>query len=212
MNFDIFMKVSGFTFDPRTFEKILLGNNKLASCLTAHLALERFLEAWICAYTGIEDLFINDHKNKDKIHFSMNFLSKAKLSQRMGLPLNAYKIIEKLNSIRNSFAHQHDYEGASHQIFLSIINDIDKLPAYHQKALSNDDYTVFIDDGKTQQKHVLSSESCPHELRYSAITYGLLVRCLHYMINELPLVQPKANSQDQLSYGIYSVRYKSTIV
>ena len=189
MNFDIFMEVSGFTFDPKTFEKIMLGNNKLASCLTTHLAIERFLEAWICSYVGIKDLFINDSKDKSKVRFSMNFMGKAKLAQRMGLPLSAYRIIEKLNNIRNNFAHQHDYEGASHRELIEIIESVDKLPAYTHKALGDLDYMVFIDDGKSQQKHQLSSESCPHELRYAAITYGLLVRCMHHMINELPITR-----------------------
>lgn len=92
MNFDIFVEVSGFTFDPKTFEKIMLGNSKLASCLTTHLAIERFLEAWICSYVGIKDLFINDSKDKGKVRFSMNFMGKARLAQRMGLPLAAYHI------------------------------------------------------------------------------------------------------------------------
>lgn len=189
MNLDIFMKVSGFTFDPKTFEKIMLGNNKLASCLTTHLAIERFLEAWICSYTGMEDLFINAPKDRSKVRFSMNFMSKAKLAQRMGLPIEAYSIIEKLNNIRNNFAHKHDYEGATHNEFVEITKKVDELPSYNQKALSDVDYMIFTDDGNSKQTYQLSSESCPHELRYAAITYGLLVRCMFYMLNELPIVR-----------------------
>ena len=209
MNFDIFTEVSGFTFAPKTFEKIMLGNNKLASCLTTHLAIERFLEAWICSYVGIKDLFINDSKDKSKVHFSMNFMAKAKLAQRMGLPLAAYRIIEKLNNIRNNFAHQHDYEGAAHREFIQIIESVDKLPAYKQKALGDLDYIVFIDDGRSQQKHQLSSESCPHELRYAAITYGLLVRCVLHMINELPIT--RSNNQSVASgYQGSSITFKGS--
>lgn len=189
MNFDVFMEVSGFTFDPKTFEKIMLGNNKLASCLTTHLAIERFLETWVCSYTGMNDLFINDSKDKSKVRFSMNFMDKAKLAQRMGLTIDAYRIIEKLNNIRNNFAHQHDYEGATHTEFIEIIKKVDELPSYDHKALGDEDYMVFIDNGESQQKYHLSSGSCPHELRYAAVTYGLLVRCMLHMINELPLIR-----------------------
>nr|WP_318382727.1 hypothetical protein [uncultured Enterobacter sp.] len=189
MNFDIFMEVSGFTFEAKTFEKIMLGKNNLASCMTTHLAIERFLEAWICSFVGIKDLFINDSKDKSKVRFSMNFMGKAKLAQRMGLPLAAYRIIEKLNNIRNNFAHQHDYEGATHHEFIEIIGSVDKLPSYDHKALGDEDYMVYIDDGEGQHTHQLSAESCPHELRYAAITYGLLIRCLHYMINELSITR-----------------------
>lgn len=209
MNFDIFMDVSGFTFDPKTFEKIMLGNNKLASCLTTHLAIERFLEAWICSYVGIKDLFINDSKDKSKVRFSMNFMGKAKLAQRMGLPLAAYRIIEKLNNIRNNFAHQLDYEGATPREFNEIIECVDKLPSYSHKALGDIDYTVFIDNGESQQKHQLSSESCPHELRYAAITYGLLVRCMHHMINELPITRSN-NYAVTTGYQCSSITFKGS--
>lgn len=207
MNFDIFMEVSGFTFDPKTFEKIMLGNNKLASCLTTHLAIERFLEAWVCSYTGIKDLFINDPKDKSKVRFSMNFIGKAKLAQRMGIPQDAYRIIEKLNNIRNNFAHQHDYEGATHAEFIEIIKKIDELPSYGHKALGAEDYKVFIDDGKNQQTYHLSSGSCPHELRYAAITYGLIVRCMLHMINLLPIISNK-NYNQATSYRGSTVTFK----
>ncbi|EPE2232061.1 hypothetical protein ACTEV4_002608 [Cronobacter turicensis] len=211
INFDIFLEVSGFTFNSKTFEKIMLGNNKLASCLTTHLAIERFLEAWICSFVGMKDLFVNDSKDKSRVRFSMNFMSKAKMAQRMGLPLAAYRIIEKLNNIRNNFAHQHDYEGATHREFIEIIESIDKLPSYGHKALGDEDYMVFIDDGKSQQKHQLSSESCPHELRYAAITYGLLIRCMLYMVNELPIIR-STNYAVADGYKCSSITFKNSAI
>ncbi|WP_421594976.1 hypothetical protein [Rahnella sp. PD4] len=208
MNFEIMMRVSGFTFEAETVMKVMREENDLANCLTTHLALERFIEAWICGYTEIEDLFINDSKNKEKSRFSLGFMGKAQLAQRMGLPIKAFRIIDKLNSIRNGFAHRTNFEGASHQDFMDLIKKVDELPSYGMKSLNDADYEVFVDFGDTKIRHQLISEDCPHGLRYTAICYALMARCLHFIVNELIVPQLDDTHKAIAGYKVTGVTYQ----
>lgn len=187
MNFDILMEVSGLTFDASTLMKVAGESNDLASCLTAHLAIERFLEAWICAHTGIEDLFQKNSNDKTKVHFGMNFMNKAKLAQRMGLPKLAYEAIDQLNFIRNNFAHRHNYQGATNDEMKRIIAIVDKMNQYGLTKLGDPQYKLMLNFEGREATYHLNSPDCPHRVKYMAITYGVLIRCLHFAVNELKL-------------------------
>lgn len=189
MNIDIFMEVSGLTFDPPTLIKITQEENELSRCLTTHLALERFLEAWICSYSEIPDLFqeIEKEEKKDKVKFSMIFSGKAKLAQRMGLPMEAYQAIDQLNAIRNKYAHRYDYQWTSLKEKKELISKVDEID-FDGLKLSSKEYKIAIRDADDKEIiHTLNSDECPPSICYFAISYALMQACLFYLTNKLPI-------------------------
>ncbi|WP_277268985.1 hypothetical protein [Pantoea septica] len=201
MNFDIFLSVSGLTEKGDTAFRLVKEESELARILTTHLLLERLLEGWICAHTGVDDLFKKPEKGSKLDRFSMTFSSKLAFCQRLGLPLEASKPISTINDFRNGFAHSIDYPGPDVNQVNSLMKNVDSFnPGKKAPSLFEDHYGVIICEGDYTASHLLCDEKTSAGLKVMLITFSLITRIISYIaINKK--VSGGKKPQD------YSIRY-----
>lgn len=100
MNNEIFNNYMKKINQLKEFTSILLHtDDDILAILKIHLLCEHLIEAWICSKVNQENLFI------EPIKINMNFSTKLKLARNMSLQKEIYSLFNKINSIRNKFAH-----------------------------------------------------------------------------------------------------------
>ncbi|MDC9612328.1 hypothetical protein PSI19_00180 [Xenorhabdus khoisanae] len=131
MNIAIFKRLFAQNNDTsQSIMTICENSTPLVTVLTLHLTCESFLEAYICAHLGIEDLFAEKPDNTENVKFRMSFEHKSRLAQRLGLPRKAYDAFEQLNQIRNQFAHKLLQSDIPDKQLTTVTNLIKSIPDY----------------------------------------------------------------------------------
>ncbi|WP_301098264.1 hypothetical protein [Otariodibacter sp.] len=139
MNYDILFKSSPLNEYPKIF-KAVQSDDLIGTVLRLHLLLERTLELRICAICNQENLFGNKSKNNDKNRFFISFDAKVKMALALGLDNKLFNLIQKINTIRNIFAHQNETIPSKH--IEGSIEIIKNIQAEKNKTI--DDYGVQL--------------------------------------------------------------------
>lgn len=91
-----------------------------ATCiLRGHLILEEVLNLWTSKTTGTEDLFSGTF---------VPFKTKLVISKNLGLADDFYRVLDKVNDIRNKFSHRKGYALEKSYID-SLANLVDAIPS-----------------------------------------------------------------------------------
>ncbi|MDG2941163.1 hypothetical protein [Exercitatus varius] len=114
MNIEIFLKQ--FPLNPnklnqKPWESLILAvqtEDIIGTVLRLHLFCEKTIEAYICGMCNQEQLLGYNLSNNDK--FIIDFSIKLKMAKSIGLPQKLYKVLSKLNLIRNAIAHVKDVD------------------------------------------------------------------------------------------------------
>ena len=161
------------------WEDTLRIDKPMVIVLTLHLMCENFLEAWICSYVNIQDLFKEDLKGKDeKVKFNMPFQNKLKFAQRLGLPMPAYHAINKLNAIRNNFAHKLNFNVIENSQIKSISDYVESIKSESiSHTLEQEGIEVYSESGEIEKRYLFSDITTPNTVKL-VIMYGFLIRKL----------------------------------
>lgn len=190
MNIDILMEIVGEAFDSKRIIGIAQTDNDLATVLASHLTLERFLEAWICGAVQNRKLFSKPSDTKTEVHFGMVFGAKAKLCQKLGMPIHAYRAIEKLNDIRNDYAHKFDHSGPDNNQISAIANLCKKIEPEESYSILDKQYKIWVllDSGE-EKTYLFHDQDTPVGIKYMALVYRVMSNCLTHMLNTIPITR-----------------------
>ena len=142
--------------------------------LRIHLITEAFLEAFICAAVGNEKIF--DNSKSDAIFFKLNYHSKLGLAYKLGLPVPAYKVLEKLNSLRNKLAHRIDEVIISDNVIATMANFTKEIDGDKSFPLIEEKAEFFKPDGTSEKVYSLSSPSTPNRIKLLIVMVALIRR------------------------------------
>ncbi len=118
--------------------------DEAACVLRGHLVLEEFLHLWIDKITSTDDMFSG---------VFVPFKSKLQISRNLGLSQDHFKVLDKINEIRNRFGHRKGYEMEASTLD-SLAERIDKIPE-PEKMLPAREFEVYF-SGKDQNGNLLS--------------------------------------------------------
>ncbi|MBI6550720.1 hypothetical protein [Xenorhabdus lircayensis] len=177
MNTTIFDRL--FAQNDSTYQSIMAiceNSTPLVTVLTLHLTCESFLEAYICARLGIEDLFAEKPNNTNNVKFRMSFEHKSKLAQRLGLPREAYDAFEQLNQIRNQFAHKLLQSDIPDKQLTAIARLINSLPNPQDELNLEEEGIKFYGSESTEPfKFRFQDAATPKQIKL-VIAYFSLIR------------------------------------
>lgn len=108
-------------FDPETFLSMLNSLDESTVVLKFHLIMEEFINIWCAKTTSVVDLFAN-------IDF-VPFKTKLGVAHNLGIPEDARKALDKLNTIRNRYSHRLKYAASA--------GDIESLTTLIDNAFPN---------------------------------------------------------------------------
>jgi|GEM_PF-2295556 len=212
MNIDIVMEIIGEVYDAKRIIGIAQTDNNLASVLASHLTLERFLEAWICGSVQHPKLFSKPTDTKKEVQFGMAFGAKAKLCQKLGMPIDAFRAIDKLNDIRNDYAHKYDHTGPDANQINAIASLCKKFEPESSFSILDKEYKlwVLLDSGE-ERTYAFHSKSTPIGIKYMALVFHVIKNCLAYMVSNLPITRSK-NTKNTVKMTPISYSYSSKSV
>ncbi|CDG87887.1 hypothetical protein [Xenorhabdus bovienii] len=177
MNTAIFERL--FAQSDDTYQSIMTiceNSTPLVTVLTLHLTCESFLEAYICAHLGIEDLFAEKPDNADNVKFRMSFEHKSRFAQRLGLPREAYDAFEQLNQIRNQFAHKLLQSDISDKQLIIITRLINSIPNPKEELNLEEEGVEFYGSENTKPfKFIFRDTTTPKQMKL-VIAYFSLIR------------------------------------
>ncbi|PHM59101.1 hypothetical protein [Xenorhabdus sp. KK7.4] len=183
MNYQIFSTLFQDTHTPNAWINLAENTSPMVTVLTTHLLCEGFLEAYICSKVNIPDLF-SDTPEAGKVKFKMQFSSKLKFAQRLGLPLDAYKAIDILNNIRNEFAHRLLQAEISNEKINQIAANVNKIHCYeNQHALEEEKFEYTSEDGQTTHIYAFNDPQTPNAMKL-IIAYGSLITRLIQLVKD----------------------------
>lgn len=176
MNATIFMNHIQKQVNSDLWKKILK-EEPIASLILIHLLSENLLEAWICAYLDIPDLFINSKEEKNKARFSLQFSTKLKLAQRTGLPMEAYNALDKLNDVRNKIAHNLDtpiiedsiVEAILIQVNLIQTDNYDSIEKFKMEQIKEDNSRILYDYSDKSTSNIIKLTIIYQSLFYKLV-------------------------------------------
>ncbi|PIT08973.1 hypothetical protein [Snodgrassella communis] len=154
-------------------------NQALVNVLTLHLMCENFLEAYICSRLNISDLFDeNIPKKNGKETFRLQFNQKLKFSLRLGLPMEAYEFFEKLNSLRNKFAHNLNTGSIDQTLIDSLTGLVNRMePTTIVFDVEKEAVQIFDENENIAKCYIFNNINTPNTIRL-AILYSFLIRKL----------------------------------
>ncbi|HBR2823844.1 TPA: hypothetical protein L9Q99_005184 [Klebsiella pneumoniae] len=81
----------------KRFSSLIYNTDQLSTVLVLHMVCEKILEKWIEASSNNKGFFSNS--------VSLTFNNKLIIANNFSLPVECFKFMKTLNSIRNKFAH-----------------------------------------------------------------------------------------------------------
>lgn len=155
----------------------------LVNVLTIHLMSENFLEAYICYRLNISDLFDEKIISKDeKIFFKLQYNQKLKFARRLGLPREAYEFFDKLNQLRNKFAHDLNASPINKSLIESLINIVNRMePVSDLFEQEHQGVRTFKKNGEVDKTYKFNDEKTTNSIRLS-ILYAFIIRKLNFKI------------------------------
>lgn len=188
MNIDIFMEILGDVYDAERIIGIAQTDNNLASVLASHLTLERFLEAWICGSVQNPNIFSKPANSKTEVQFGMAFGAKARFCQKLGMPIDAFNAIDKLNDIRNGYAHKYEHPGPDGNQITAIANLCKKFEPESSFSILDKGYKIWVLINSGEEKtYAFHCKNTPIGIKYMALVFHIIKNCLAYMVNNLPI-------------------------
>ena len=120
--------------------------DEAACVLRGHLVLEEFLHLWIDKITSTDDMFSG---------VFVPFKSKLQISRNLGLNQDHFKVLDKINEIRNRFGHRKGYEMEVSTLD-SLADKIDQIPE-PEKMLPTRDFEAYL-SGKDQNGNLVNKK------------------------------------------------------
>jgi hypothetical protein len=97
--------------------------------LTFHLACEYMLAKWV-------DFKINEGKEVFKGIEKIGFHNKLYIAKNIGFPKDLFEILNKLNDIRNKFAHDPFEKNLNNKKLDELVKEVDKAQPQHGNEIS----------------------------------------------------------------------------
>jgi len=189
MNPVIFIKIFGQV----DISKLILSTNRnedeLGSVLRIHLLCERLLDAWIAAQLDKENLFENSAG--EKIKFNPSYAMKLGLAKKLGLHEGLCTCLQKINKIRNSFAHRYDCNPLSETDMKSMASILKTIPLPGKVKKIDDVEFIILDEGGQQiAKYLFDDDKTPNRIRLTIIFANILARIVVVAGEELKNISP----------------------
>ena len=152
----------------------------LVNVLTLHLMSENFLEAYICFKLNISNLFDTEIRKENgeeykKEALKLQFNQKLKFSQILGLPQEVCEFFEKLNRLRNKFAHDLNVQPIDNSFIESLINIVNRLEPDSEQFNTQCEQITFLDKNGKQTQFIFNDENTPNTIRLTLL-YAFLIR------------------------------------
>ena len=152
----------------------------LVNVLTLHLMSENFLEAYICFKLNISDLFDTKIRKENgeehkKEALKLQFNQKLKFSRILGLPQEVCEFFDKLNLLRNKFAHDLNARPIENSFIESLINIVNRLEPDSEQFNTQDENITFYDKSGKQTQFIFNDENTPNTIRLTLL-YAFLIR------------------------------------
>jgi len=174
MNFEIFQTMFGHQSVANALISSSESSDDIGVVLRMHLVTESFLEAFICAAVNNADMFSTEPA--DKVVLRLNYQSKLGMALKLGLPLPAYKAMERLNTMRNKLAHRIDNELIDESVLESLSTHAKSIQCDEGHRLSEESAEFFNADGSSRGVHKLSDPSTPNRIKLMIIISALIRR------------------------------------
>lgn len=174
MNFEIFQTLFGRQSVANALISSSESSDEIGVVLRMHLVTESFLEAFICAAVNNADMFSTE--STDKVVLRLNYQSKLGLALKLGLPLPAYKAMERLNTMRNKLAHRIENELIDEAVLESLSTYAKSIQCGENHRLSEEGAEFFNADGSSRSVHKLSDPATPNRIKLMIIISALIRR------------------------------------
>ena len=149
-------------------------SDEIGVVLRMHLVTESFLEAFICSALDNANVFATE--SDDKVVLKLNYHSKLVLAQKLGLPLPAYKGLEKLNNLRNKLAHRIDHDLVTKPVIDSISSHVRNIITEPNITLEEERAEIYNTEGESTGIHSLSSNNTPNTIKLMILISSLIRR------------------------------------
>jgi len=174
MNFEMFQTLFGRQSVANALISSSESSDEIGVVLRMHLVTESFLEAFICAAVNNANMFSTEPS--DKVVLRLNYQSKLGLALKLGLPLPAYKAMERLNTVRNKLAHRIDNGLIDEALLESLSTHTKILQCGENHYLSEEGAEFFNADGSSRGVHKLSDPATPNRIKLMIIISALIRR------------------------------------
>jgi len=174
MNFEIFQTLFGRQSVANALISSSESSDEIGVVLRMHLVTESFLEAFISAAVNNVDMF--SAEPTDKVILRLNYQSKLGLALKLGLPLPAYKAMDRLNTMRNKLAHRIDNELIDESVLESLSTHVKSIQCGESHHLSEEGAEFFNSDGSSRSVHKLSDPATPNRIKLMIIISALIRR------------------------------------
>ncbi|WP_455810772.1 hypothetical protein [Pseudomonas graminis] len=176
MNIFIFQRL----FDNRSVHKALIASTEctddIGVALRLHLITENFLEAFICASIGKENLF--DPKPNSGRPFKLNYFKKLELAEKFGLPIQSFRVLDKFNSLRNDLAHKITTETIDKNLIASLADLVRNLDNDIDLRLDDECAEFFNAQGTSNGVFPFKSEETPNRIKLIIIISSFIRRTI----------------------------------
>ncbi|MAE39893.1 MAG: hypothetical protein CML07_03025 [Psychrobacter sp.] len=168
------------------FEKVLDNQDILgmynipdesACILKAHLILEDLISLYCSKLTNVDDLFTG---------IFVPFKTKLVIAKNMGLNGDAYKILNKINDIRNKFSHRRRHKLESSQLE-ELKNQVNSFIS-QSEITRCEEFNLSV-TGKGQNgepgTRVYKWASAEHRIKFIILFMNLMVRLVWWIQSDL---------------------------
>ncbi|MBS0854959.1 MULTISPECIES: hypothetical protein [unclassified Tatumella] len=180
MNREIFQQLFGSASVANAIISSSASTDDIGVVLRMHLVTESFLEAFICSAIGKSELF--SVEPDDKITLKLNYHSKLGLAQKLGLPIPAYRALEKLNGMRNKLAHRIEQDFITDPILDSLKTQVSKIDTFATNAIEEEKAEYFYPDEGSKRSYSLTSEETPKRIKLMILVLALIRRATHVTV------------------------------
>jgi len=176
MNIFIFQKL----FDNKSVHKALIASTEckddIGVALRLHLITENFLEAFICASIGKENLF--DPKPDTVRPFKLNYFKKLELAERLGLPMQSFRVLDKFNGLRNDLAHKITIEAINKNLIASLADLVRNMDNDSDLHLDDECAEFFNANGTSKGFFSFKSKETPNRIKLIIIIRSFIRRTI----------------------------------
>ncbi|WP_241647300.1 hypothetical protein [Rosenbergiella metrosideri] len=141
----------------------------VGAVLRIHLIAELLIDSWISARTSCPNIFGSNKKDRILIECS----KKISIAERLGLPGNVCKVISKINTIRNDFAHKINPDDIKEDDMVGLIQSATNMVNETSEA-PIEDHTLRINDENEVLKYEITIKSPPELNKYKLLMILLL--------------------------------------
>ncbi|MBA4819470.1 hypothetical protein OLZ33_08585 [Pantoea ananatis] len=138
----------------------------IGTVLRLHLLLEKDLEAWCACATGNGNIFKGFGEN-----LGLDFAAKNQLAHNLGLSEELYKVIKRMNKLRNARSHQIDNSEITNSEIASLTSLISAN--YPSNLLPMNEFQAQINKGIIYN---FISEETPNRIKFLMLFSMLKMR------------------------------------